>query len=162
SPAAKAWPGIGTDCTGTRRNLWRRSSSMSEIAANTGPRSGWALWRYVPRAFPYLRPHKRKMGFSLLISILNTLVHLIQPWPLAIMIDSVVRRAPLPPIARDLLPHGHRYWQLSILVAAGFMFTVLGNGLTVLQTALDANVEQRMILDFRSDLFQHAQRLSLA
>jgi ATP-binding cassette subfamily B protein len=135
---------------------------MSEIAANTGSRSGWALWRYVPRAFPYLRPHKRKMGFSLLISILNTMVHLVQPWPLAIMIDSVVRRAPLPPIARDLLPHGHRYWQLSILVVAGFVFTVLGNGLTVLQTALDANVEQRMILDFRSDLFQHAQRLSLA
>ena len=39
---------------------------------------------------------------------------------------------------------------------------MLGNGLTVWQTAIDAKIEQRMILDFRSDLFQHAQRLSLA
>jgi ATP-binding cassette subfamily B protein len=134
---------------------------MSEGAIKTAPTSGWALWRYVPRAFPYLRPHKGKVGFSLLLSILNTLTHLVQPWPLAIMIDSVVRRQPLPPIARDLLPEGHRYAQLAILVGAGFVFTVLGNGLTVWQTALDASIDQRMVLDFRSDLFQHAQRLSL-
>jgi ATP-binding cassette subfamily B protein len=135
---------------------------MSEIAANTGSRSGWALWRYVPRAFPYLRPHKRKLGFSLVLSILNTFVHLLQPWPLAIMIDSVAQRKPLPPIARDLLPEGHRYWQLGILVGAGFLLTVLANGLTVWQTAIDVAIDQKMVLDFRSDLFRHAQRLSLA
>jgi ATP-binding cassette subfamily B protein len=124
--------------------------------------SGWALWRYVPRAFPYLRPHRRKLGFSLVLSIVNTMVHLVQPWPLAIMIDSVAARKPLPPIARDLLPEGHRYWQLGILVAVGFLITVLANGLTVWQTAVDVGIDQRMVLDFRSDLFQHAQRLSLA
>jgi ATP-binding cassette subfamily B protein len=124
--------------------------------------SGWALWQYVPRAFPYLRPHKAKMVFSLVLSVLNTIVHLAQPWPLAIMIDSVAGHHALPPIARDILPEGHRYWQLFILVGAGFAFTVLGNGLHVWQIALDAKIEQKMILDFRSDLFQHAQRLSLA
>jgi ATP-binding cassette subfamily B protein len=123
---------------------------------------GWALWRYVPRAFPYLRPHRRTLGFSLFLSVVNTVVHLLQPWPLAIMIDSVARREPLPPIARDLLPEGHRYWELIILVSAGFLLTVLANGLTVWQTALDVSIEQRMVLDFRSDLFRHAQRLSLA
>ena len=125
-------------------------------------RSGWALWSYVPRAFPYLRPHRWKLGFSLLLSLVNTGVHIAQPWPLAIMIDSVAGRHPLPPIARDLLPHGHRYWQLGILVGAGFALTVLGHGLTVWQTALDTSIDQKMVLDFRSDLFQHAQRLSLA
>jgi ATP-binding cassette subfamily B protein len=124
--------------------------------------SGWALWRYVPRAFPYLRPHKARMGFSLVLSFVNTFVHLLQPWPLAIMIDTVVRHKASPPIASAFLPEGHRYWQLGILVGAGFALTVLGNGVTVWQTALDASIEQRMILDFRSDLFQHAQRLSLA
>ena len=101
------------------------------------------------------------MGFSLLLSVANTVVHLLQPWPLAIMIDSVASHHPLPPIASQLLPDG-RYKQLAILVFAGFALTVLGNGLTVWQTAIDAKIEQRMILDFRSDLFQHAQRLSLA
>jgi ABC-type multidrug transport system fused ATPase/permease subunit len=96
------------------------------------------------------------------LSILNTLVHLLQPWPLAIMIDSVAGRKPLPPIARELLPEAHRYWQLGILVAAGFLFTVLGNGLTVWQTTIDVAIDQKMVLDFRSDLFRHAQRLSFA
>ncbi|MBA3402803.1 MAG: ABC transporter ATP-binding protein, partial [Actinobacteria bacterium] len=123
--------------------------------------SAWALWRYVPRAFPYLRPHRAKLAFSLVLSVLNTIVHLLQPWPLAIMIDSVAAGNPLPPIASELLPPG-RYWQLVILVALGFVLTVLAHGLTVWQTTIDARIEQKMILDFRGDLFQHAQRLSLA
>ena len=129
--------------------------------ATAQTQSGWELWRYVPRAFPYLRPHRRKLGFSLFLSVVNTVVHLIQPWPLAIMIDSVAQGDALPPVVRDLLPEGHRYWQLVILVSAGFALTVLGHGLTVWQTSLDVDMDQRMVLDFRSDLFRHAQRLSL-
>jgi ATP-binding cassette subfamily B protein len=125
-------------------------------------RSGWSNWQYVRRAFPYLRPHRRALSVSGFISLVNTGVHLLQPWPLAIMIDSVARHEPLPPIARDLLPQGHRYWELIILVATGFLLTVVGHGLTVGQTALDVSIDQRMVLDFRSDLFRHAQRLSLS
>ena len=50
---------------------------------------------------------------------------------------------------------------LAILVGAGFALTVLGNGLTVWISYLDASIEQRMVLDFRSDLFEHCQKLSL-
>jgi ATP-binding cassette, subfamily B, bacterial len=124
-------------------------------------RSGWELWAYVPRALPYLRPHKEAMAGSIALSVINTIVHLLQPWPLAILIDSVAGKQPLPPIAAQILPNG-RYQQLAILVFAGFALTVLGNALHVWQIAIDARVEQSMILDFRSDLFQHAQRLSLA
>jgi ATP-binding cassette, subfamily B, bacterial len=125
-------------------------------------RSGWSNWQYVRRAFPYLRPHRRALSVSGFISLVNTGVHLLQPWPLAIMIDSVARHGPLPPIARDVLPQGHRYWELIILVAAAFFLTVVGHALTVWQTALDVAIDQRMVLDFRSDLFRHSQRLSLA
>ncbi len=134
---------------------------MAEGVPNADQASGWALWKYVPRAFPYLRPHRRRLTLSLVLSIVNTLVHLVQPWPLAIMIDSVAGRKALPPIARDILPDG-RYLQLGILVGAGFCLTVLGNGLHVWQVAIDAKIDQMMVLDFRSDLFRHAQRLSLA
>jgi ATP-binding cassette, subfamily B, bacterial len=130
-------------------------------AAAAESRSGWALWSYVPRAFPYLRRRRLKLSFSLFLSVLNTFVHLLQPWPLAIMIDSVVKGGPLPPVLADILPPG-RYVQLSILVFAGFALTVMGNALTVWQTAIDVSIDQAMVLDFRSDLFQHAQRLSLA
>ena len=141
----------------------RKPGSRSTTVLEQGPpTSGWALWRYVPRAFPYMRPHRAKLVFSLVLSILNTLVQLLQPWPLAIMIDSVAQRKPLPPLAGFLLTDGNRYWQLAILVGAGFTLTVVSHGLTVWQSAIDVAIDQRMILDFRSDLFQHAQRLSLS
>jgi ATP-binding cassette, subfamily B, bacterial len=136
-------------------------AAVAEAIPSPEKRSGWELWKHVPRAFPYLRPHKWGMALSLVISIVNTVVHLIQPWPLAIMIDSVAGQQPLPPIAEQILPSG-RYQQLAILVFAGFALTVLGNALHVWQITIDANIEQRMILDFRSDLFLHAQRLSLS
>jgi ATP-binding cassette subfamily B protein len=101
------------------------------------------------------------MAGSLVLSVINTVVHLLQPWPLAILIDSVAGQKPLPPLADQILPSG-RYQQLAALIFLGFLLTVLGNALHVWQIAIDARIEQKMILDFRSDLFQHAQRLSLA
>ena len=67
-------------------------------------KGAYGLWHYVPRALPYLRPYRRLLSFSAVLTVLNTLVHLVQPWPLAIMIDSVVGDNPLPPIAEDILP----------------------------------------------------------
>jgi ATP-binding cassette, subfamily B, bacterial len=136
-------------------------AAAAETIGQPDRRSGWELWQYVPRAFPYLRPHKEAMAGSVALSVLNTIVHLLQPWPLAILIDSVAGKHPLPPLAAQILPSG-RYQQLAVLVFLGFLLTVLGNALHVWQIAIDARVEQQMILDFRSDLFQHAQRLSLA
>jgi ATP-binding cassette, subfamily B, bacterial len=136
-------------------------SAVAETMPASEKRTAWELWKYVPRAFPYLRPHREAMGGSLALSVINTIVHLLQPWPLAILIDSVAGHKPLPPIAAQILPSG-RYQQLAILVFLGFLLTVLGNALHVWQIAIDARVEQQMVLDFRSDLFQHAQRLSLA
>src|SRR5207247_3577155 len=78
------------------------------------------------------------------------------------MVDSVVNRHPLPPLAGYVLPSGHRYWQLAILVTAGFVLTVLSHSLTVWQTPIDVGIDQRLVLDFRTGLFQHTQRLSLA
>jgi ABC-type multidrug transport system fused ATPase/permease subunit len=47
-------------------------------------------------------------------------------------------------------------------VVAGLAIALLDNGLAVLSNYVQTRLEQRVVLDFRSDLFQHAQRLSLA
>jgi ABC-type multidrug transport system fused ATPase/permease subunit len=47
------------------------------------------------------------------------------------------------------------------MLLARFLIVVLGNGFTVLNHFLGAKTEQNMVLDLRSDLFDHAQRLSL-
>ena len=131
---------------------------MSTVAAERG---AWDLWHYLPRAFPYLRPYRKNAAFSFLLMILNSLVHLAQPWPLAIMIDSVIGSQPLPPLVAGILPADNQYLLLAILVGLGFGLTVVGNALTVFNSYVDVAMEQRMILDFRSDLFEHCQKLSL-
>ena len=44
---------------------------------------------------------------------------------------------------------------------AGLLFTLLCQGLSVLDNYVNTKIDQNMVLDFRSDLFQHAQRLSM-
>jgi ATP-binding cassette, subfamily B, bacterial len=51
---------------------------------------------------------------------------------------------------------------LLFAVVAGVAVALTENGLNVGANYLDTRLHQYMVLDFRSDLFQHAQRLSLA
>src|SRR5262249_53911687 len=50
---------------------------------------------------------------------------------------------------------------LIVVVVAGFILAFLHNALTVLDNYVNTKIDQSMVLDFRSDLFEHAQRLSL-
>jgi len=51
---------------------------------------------------------------------------------------------------------------LVLVVAAGFAIALISGALDVLTTYLNTKLEIAMMLDFRSDLFQQAQRLSMA
>ena len=44
-------------------------------------------------------------------------------------------------------------------MTAGVAVTLLIHGLSVLDNYVNTRIDQSMVLDFRSDLFQHAQRL---
>ena len=55
-----------------------------------------------------------------------------------------------------------RYELLAFAVVAGLVVTGLEHGLAVVDDYVNTKLDQRMVLDFRSDLFRHAQRLSLA
>jgi ABC-type multidrug transport system fused ATPase/permease subunit len=92
--------------------------------------------------------------------VLASVTALALPWPLATMLDSVSHHQ-----ARlSFLTFGlseHRYALLVAMVALGFLITVTTHGLTVFNSYVDTRLEQSMILDFRSDLFEHCQRLSL-
>lgn len=122
---------------------------------------GWALWPSLPWAFRYLRPYRRLAAVSVSLTTATALVFLAQPWPLAIVVDSVLGSQPLPGILDELLSGLGRWSLLGVLVAAGFALTVLGNALQVANSFLDARIEQSMVLDLRGDLFDHCQRLSL-
>ena len=101
---------------------------------------------------------------SLVLVLLGTLLSLLTPWPLKIVVDSVLQQQPLPPsLASAVALFGAgRYTLLIVAVVAGFVITLVSNALTVDADYVNTKIHENMVLDFRSDLFQHAQRLSLA
>ncbi len=120
--------------------------------------------QYFLRTFPYLRPYWRLALISWGLTVLTVLVGLLAPWPLTILIDSVLGTHPLPPLLQPLLgAMAENQWTLMVVVIlTGLGVTLLDNVLSVLDNYVQTRLEQGMILDFRSDLFQHAQQLSLA
>jgi ATP-binding cassette, subfamily B, bacterial len=89
-------------------------------------------------------------------------VGLLLPWPLKIVVDSVLGSRPLPALLNDWFGGADRVTLLMLAVLAGLTFTLLVNGLSVAMSYLNTRLEQGIILDFRSDLFHHAERLSVA
>ena len=119
--------------------------------------------RYLPRVLRYLRPHWRAALVSLVTTVLVSLLALLDPWPLKVLFDSVLGSVPLPaPLQPILAPlAGDKTSLLLVMVAAGFGLALVGNAMKVLNSYFETSVSQGMVLDFRSDLFRHAQRLSL-
>lgn len=120
--------------------------------------------KYLPRLLPYLRPRWKLAALGVLITLLSVGAGLLAPWPLKILFDSVLGNHPLPSfLARPLDWLGvSRFGLLIVAVLAGLLVTLLDSAFTVLNSYVSTKLEQSMILDFRGDLFQHAQRLSLA
>lgn len=118
--------------------------------------------KYLPRLFRYLRPYRKLAGASVGISILIALTSLASPWPLKLIIDNVLGAHPLPSLLFGKGSSPDKFHLLLLAVGGGLAIVVVHNALTVLHSYVNTGFEQRMILDFRSDMFQHAQRLSLA
>jgi ATP-binding cassette, subfamily B, bacterial len=111
-----------------------------------------------PRTLPYLKPHKAMVAVSMLLMVVAAGVALLEPWPLAVLVDSVLGNQPLPgPF--EAIPD-------NVAVRVGFVMALM-LGVTLATGAVGAlgdyvntKIDMRMVLDFRSQLFQHVQRLS--
>jgi ATP-binding cassette subfamily B protein len=127
----------------------------------TGKPSPWAFFKDFPRVLPYLRPRKRRAAASLSLVAGGSAMTLLSPWPLAILIDTVLGSKPLPALLGPLDGLG-RYTLLWIAVGSGVVITGLQHGLAVIDNYVNTRLDQGMVLDLRSDMFRHTQRLSLA
>jgi ABC-type multidrug transport system fused ATPase/permease subunit len=120
------------------------------------------LWTYFPRAFPYFRPYWKLGVASSVLMLLSAGVALALPWPLAVLVDSVLGNHPPAAFLRDLFAASSRHELLVYAVVAYFVLHVLLNALNILNDYVNTTIDQYMTLDLRSDLFEHCQRLSLA
>jgi ABC-type multidrug transport system fused ATPase/permease subunit len=99
------------------------------------------------RAVRYLSGHKALAATSLLAAILTTLMELIPPWLIKRVIDDVVRGG-----KAALLP-----WLIAAMASA-YLVKSLSN---MIRIRLNNRLEQRVIFDIRSHVFESLQRLSI-
>ena len=117
----------------------------------------------VRRILGYLRPYWLLAFASVALVLVAVGASLLAPWPLKILIDHVLTGQPLPSwLGRVIsLPESDRSGWLLVSVLGGLAVALLANTVTVVSNYVNARLEQWMVLDFRSDLFRHAQRLSM-
>lgn len=120
--------------------------------------------KYVSRVLRYLRPYWKLAAASVLLTILSSLAALLTPWPLKVVVDHVLERHPIAPgLAQVLGPAaGDRGDLLLVAVLAGLALALAVNGLHVLHNYVNTKIDQHITMDFRSQLFLHAQKMSLA
>jgi ATP-binding cassette subfamily B protein len=99
-----------------------------------------------------------------LLSLVYTPLALLGPVPLAIAVDSVIGNHGLPGIVDALLPSWMTGSDTAILVTAASMFVLIAfieQILNMVSTLLTTYTGEKLLIDIRSKLFRHVQRLSL-
>jgi ATP-binding cassette, subfamily B, bacterial len=123
----------------------------------------WELWKALPRMRPYLAPYRKTLIALLVLTVLAAALGLLEPWPLAVILNEILTtEGETSGIVRTIFGPDPTTWVVLVsLVLARFLIIVFGNAFTVWNHYLGSKMEQNMVLDLRSDLFAHVQRLSL-
>jgi ATP-binding cassette subfamily B protein/subfamily B ATP-binding cassette protein MsbA len=106
-----------------------------------------------------LHPHRGLFATAVLQVLVIGLLELAKPWPLKVVVDNVLGGKPLGWEAFDGLT---RTGMLAVACAALVGVYALLGTLTVTSNYTTISVGQRMVNDFRADLYAHLQRLSMA
>src|SRR3954451_1327608 len=123
-------------------------------------------WKLLPRVLHYLRPYRRLGVGSCIMTLLGAIVALAAPWPLAFLVDSVLggndgKHHTIPGWVTGLV--GEAKGHLIVFAAlAGLTIALITGAVHTLTEFVNTKLSQRMVLDFRSDLFGNAARQSLA
>jgi ABC-type multidrug transport system fused ATPase/permease subunit len=123
--------------------------------------SSVARLRQLVRALGYFRPDAGRIALSLALLLLGIGLNLLKPWPLALLVDSILGSKPYP----GWLPEGAQAWGQPTLLTA---VIVAALGLHLVHAAacaghayLSIEVGLRGLRRVRDDVFGWLQRLSL-
>lgn len=117
------------------------------------------------RLYRHAEPYRLHLAALLLLSLLATPVALLTPLPLKITVDCLTGADALPGLLRAMLPESAVHSRAGVLgIAVGLVLAVaLLDQLQRLGAAvLGAYVGERLLLDFRRQIFSHVQHLSFS
>ena len=112
-----------------------------------------------------LRPHTRALTFGLLAVIGEGIANLLEPWPLKIVLDNVVRDKHTGGWLNHLivsLAGADRFAVLKFAAIAVLVIAVVDAVCSYTEKYLTTSVGQWVMHDLRQMLYSHIQRLSLA
>ncbi len=121
-----------------------------------------ALYR---RLTAYARPYWPHLLLVLGLQFLSTPLTLLGPLPLKIAVDTVLGSRPLPGWLQTMVPGQWAESTTAMLSLAAVLLVltaVLGSLLDMATELLQTYSGEKLAQDFRSHLFRHVQRLSLA
>ncbi len=121
--------------------------------------------RLVGRLARQVRSHWPFLIAIVIVDLIAMPVALLMPLPLKIAVDSVVGADPLPQWLAALVPDGFLASQGATLAFAAALVlgvAVVGQAQRVTAWLLQSWTGERIVLDFRAELFRQVQRLSLA
>jgi ATP-binding cassette subfamily B protein len=150
---------------GRRFHIIPKRFHFKQVNRLTGEEVGaWDQWKAAPRILPFMRGYRKLLVVSLTLSVIGSVVALAEPWPLAILIDSVLSNPPHSPPGPLQGLFGDQpdpYRLLVFLAGLGFMIAVVSHGVRVINDYVNAKVEQNLVMDLRGDMFDHVSKLSL-
>src|SRR5712692_7027870 len=112
-----------------------------------------------------LRPHSKALAVGLLAAVGEGLANLLEPWPLKIIFDSVLRSQPAHGWLNRLIMStvgDDKVAFLKFAVAAVIVIALLDAACSYTEKYLTTSVSQWVMHDLRRTLYSHIQRLSLA
>src|SRR5436305_7524615 len=115
------------------------------------------------RLLPYRRPHALPAVGVVLFVFIKSGFGLLEPWPMAILIDNGLNGRPLAGTVRALFPwlaSQPRHWIVIYAILGALLMGLVASIIGIVGDRLKTRVNSSMIGDFKADLFKHLQRLS--
>jgi ATP-binding cassette, subfamily B, bacterial len=124
--------------------------------------SSFELYR---RLFLEVRPYCMHLGGILLVTLLSTPLSLLTPLPLKIAVDSVIGSHPIPAFLQPVVPEviiGSPSGILTFVILLLIAIALLSGLQRLASSWLRTYTGEKLTLAFRTKLFRHVQRLSVA
>ncbi len=117
--------------------------------------------RNVLRALNYFRPDASRLAVVFLLMLASIGLNILKPWPLALLVDSVLGNKPLPGWCVEILGNLGQARLVAFLSGLIFILHFGQGGLQAWQNFLAIRIGLRGLTRVRNELFSHLQRLSL-
>jgi subfamily B ATP-binding cassette protein MsbA len=110
----------------------------------------------------FARPYRLKLVLALIATVVTVGLSLLEPWPIKVLVDSVLGTHPMPGWVPRWLAGGSDDTRIAALCALLLLIVAFEGLLDYAGTYLSEAVGQRMTFDIREAVHAHLHRLSLA